>query len=128
MTIITLTLPGSIRSKKNSKIACMVGGKNVHRRPMIIPSKAYTDWEKQARKVARLSAIVPPASGPVHIEAHFYCKGTLPDLSGACESVADCLQSIIYQDDKQIYSWDGSRVHHDKDNPRTELVIEIGEV
>jgi len=123
MKILSLTLPGSIRSKKNSKIACMVGGKNCPRRAMILPSKAYTEWEKQARASLRGKAIVPPLAVPVHIEAHFYCKGVLPDLSGACESVADCLQGIVYADDKQIYSWDGSRVHHNKDNPRTEITV-----
>lgn len=123
MTPITLTLPGSIRSKKNSKQVVMVGGKNCPRRPMILPSKAYKEWEDQARRVAWLDAVVPPLSGPIHIEAHFYCKGTLPDLSGACESIADCLEGIIYQNDKQIYSWDGSRVHHDLLNPRTEVTI-----
>ena len=125
MKEIHLTIPGNVVSKKNSKIACMVGGRNCTRRPMILPSKAYTIWEKQSRLFlwGNGQTMSPTLTCPVHIEAHFYCKGTLPDLSGAMESIADCLEGLIYENDRQIYSWDGSRVHHDKANPRTEVVI-----
>lgn len=123
MNELTLTLPGSIRSKKNSKIATVVGGKNVRQRAIILPSKAYTTWEREARRVAWKSAIIPPLACPVWIEAHFYYRGGQPDLSGCCESLADCLEGILYANDKHIYSWDSSRLHHDKDNPRTEVTI-----
>lgn len=123
MSEIRLTLPGSIKSKKNSKQIIMVGGKHCPKRPIMIPSKAHKAWEDEARKAACKSAIVPPLDCPVEIEAHFFCKGQLPDLSGALESLGDCLEGIIYQDDGLIFSWDGSRVHHDKDNPRTEVTV-----
>ena len=118
-----LTIPGSIRAKKNSKQLIMVGGKNCPRRPVAIPSKAYKAWESEARKVAWLSAITTPLTCPVWIEAHFFIKGPLPDLSGACESLGDCLEGILYENDAQIFSWDGSRLHHDLKNPRTEITI-----
>ena len=126
--MITFTVPGSIISKKNSKIATMIGGKNVPRRPMILPSKAYSVWEKQARASMWGKAIVPPLTCPVHVEAHFYFRGPEPDLSGCEESIADCLEGLVWADDKQIVSWDGSRKHHDKDNPRTEVVVRKYEV
>lgn len=55
--------------------------------------------------------------------ATFYYKGPRPDLHGAMESLADCLQGIIINDDRQIESWDGTRIIHDKTNPRTEFEI-----
>jgi len=121
---ITLTIPGSIVSKKNSKIACMIGGKNCPRRPMILPSKAYSKWEKQGRE-ALLWQKWPdiPLTCSVHVNAHFYYKGNKPDLAGAMESISDCLQGIVWANDGQIVSWDGSRTHHDLKNPRTEVSI-----
>ena len=129
MTEIFLSIPGSVVSKKNSKQVVMIGGRNCPRRPMILPSKAYTAWEKQARKEAWAKARIPPLVGPIHIEAHFYYKGKRPDLSGAMESCGDMLQGILYADDGQIESWDGSRMIHDLDNPRTEIRVKgmVGE-
>jgi Holliday junction resolvase RusA-like endonuclease len=45
------------------------------------------------------------------------------------ESCGDMLQGILYADDGQIESWDGSRMVHDKDNPRTEIRVKgmVGE-
>lgn len=123
MTNLRLIIPGSIRSKKNSKIACVIGGKNKPRRAIILPSKAHQKWEKEARKFIREFAIIPALTCPVHVEAHFYYKGPKPDLSGCMESLADLLQGVLYVDDGQIESWDGSRVFHSKENPRTEAVI-----
>ncbi len=125
MPQITLIVPGSVVSKKNSRIACMIGGRNCPRRPMILPSKAYSKWEKEARKEAWL--VWPKGfllvDCPIHVEAHFYYKGNKPDLSGACESIADCLEGIFWVNDGLIDSWDGSRLHWDKVNPRTELIV-----
>jgi hypothetical protein len=33
------------------------------------------------------------------------------------------MEGIIWENDKQIISWDGSRLHHDKANPRTEITV-----
>jgi len=131
---ISLIIPGSIVSKKNSRIACMIGGKNCPRRPMILPSAAYKKWEKQARKeawaqinygdlLAELTEVWFPIEVPVHIKAFFYYKGNKPDLAGAMESISDCLQGVVWADDGQIESWDGSRTRHDLKNPRTEISI-----
>lgn len=119
MNELTLAIPGSIRSKKNSKRIFACG-----RFKKVLPSKAYEAWEKQARGAMWGKAIIPPLTCPVHVEAHFYYKGNQPDLSGAMESIADCLEGIIWADDGQIVSWDGSRLHHDLKNPRTEIKLE----
>jgi Holliday junction resolvase RusA-like endonuclease len=135
MKSISITIPGSIRSKKNSKRIYARG-----RFKKVLPSKAYEIWEKQAQQIVRYFlygyhmetkgridyGFEPPLTCPIHIEAHFYCKGPLPDLSGALESCGDMLEGILYENDKQICSWDGSRVWHDKDNPRTEIKVTWG--
>jgi len=117
MPEISLTLPGSIRSKKNSKRIFARG-----KFKTVLPSQAYELWESEARKRVWPQAIIPPLTCPVEVTAVCYCKGVLPDLSGALESVGDCLEGIVWANDKQIVSWDGSRVFRDK-NPRTEITV-----
>lgn len=120
---IKITLPGSVRSKKNSKRVCMIGGVNKPRRPMILPSKAYTVWEKKAREAAKKAYMGIPVACPVAVTVVAYYKGQRPDLSGVLESVGDCLEGIVWQDDQQILSWDGSRLEKDNTNPRTEVNV-----
>ena len=101
---------------------------------MILPSKAYSKWEKQARKevwvqinsgdfLAGSTKVWFPLEIPVQVKAIFYYKGNKPDLAGAMESISDCLEGIVWADDGQIESWDGSRTYHDLKNPRTEVSI-----
>lgn len=113
-----LLLPGNIKSKKNSKTIIMTGDS-----PRIVPSKAYYKWEREARKTAYYQWRRAPILDQVEVTALIYYKGRKPDLSGALESIGDCLQGIIWEDDGQITSWNGSRLIHDKNNPRTELII-----
>lgn len=118
MPELTITLPGTLRIKKNSKRVFSMGKHKV-----VLPSKAYLAWEKAARSEAWQWAVIPPLESPVEVTALCFIKGQLPDLSGCLESVGDAMQGIIWADDKLIYSWDGSRVIHDKDNPRTEVTV-----
>jgi len=118
---IKLILPGSIRSKKNSK---RIFGKGRYK--IVLPSKAYVQWEKDARLYAKMQArLVEPLKGRVSVCMIAYYKGQRPDLSGALESVGDALEGVIWEDDHQIESWDGSRLIHDKKYPRTEVEIRI---
>ena len=123
MKEIRFVLPGSIRSKKNSKRFIQAGN-----RRMIIPSKAYMAWECQVQvAVERCCShaykwpLLP--DGDVHVEAHIYYKGGKPDLSGALESVGDALEGYVWANDGQIVSWDGSRLYHSLNNPRTEVTV-----
>ncbi|MDD5008361.1 MAG: RusA family crossover junction endodeoxyribonuclease [Syntrophorhabdaceae bacterium] len=128
MKEVKFTIPSSVRSKKNSKRIFACG-----RFKKVLPSKAYEAWQDYARRSVffYLSGVKSmcftefdyPLSCPVRVEAHFYYKGPKPDLSGALESIGDCLQGIMWADDGQIESWDGSRLHHDLDNPRTEVTV-----
>lgn len=118
MKEIKLILPGSIRSKKNSKRVFKRG-----RFATVLPSKAYEEWEKEARRCAWPGSRVPPLTCGISVEAHCYYRGPKPDLSGCLESVGDALEGIIWANDGQIESWDGSRLHHDLKNPRTEITV-----
>jgi Holliday junction resolvase RusA-like endonuclease len=127
MNELKLTLPGSIRSKKNSKRIFARG-----KFKTVLPSKAYEIWEKSVRgsmigrpliQECGTPRIILPLLDPITINAQIYFAGQRPDLSGCLESIGDCLEGIIWENDKQIISWDGSRLHHDLKNPRTELII-----
>ena len=115
---MTYTIHGSIRSKKNSKRIVSCG-----RFKRIIPSKAYLQWEKAAQ--GELYAIRERVyhDNPVHVMATFFYKGPRPDIHGCMESLADCIEGILIANDGLIESWDGTRIIHDKDNPRTEFSI-----
>ena len=89
-------------------------------------STAYKAWEKTARMDAmtQLPVGFKIIAGQVRVKVLAYYKGSRPDLSGAYESVGDCLEGIVWENDRQIESWDGdSRLIHDKKNPRTEVTV-----
>jgi Holliday junction resolvase RusA-like endonuclease len=95
----------------------------------VLPSKAYEKWESEARVdvLRQLAEDFRPfkiISGPVHVGAIFYYKGVQPDLSGCLESVGDCLEGIIWENDRLIKSWDGSRLIHELVNPYTVVTVE----
>jgi Holliday junction resolvase RusA-like endonuclease len=117
---LCFTIPGTIRIKKNSRRIYGFGKFKKN-----LPSKAYETWELQARALFVMKHFgFPTFTRPCHVQAMFYFKGPEPDLSGCMESVADCLQGLLYENDSQIVSWDGSRKEHSKDNPRTEIMVE----
>lgn len=120
---MNIVLPGSIRSKKNSKRVFCRG-----KRPIVLPSKAYEAWENQARlSLAVQLRGMKPITENVYIKALIYYKGPRPDLSGCLESIGDCCEGFIFVNDRQIVSWDGSRLFHDIGEPRTEIEIMKGE-
>jgi Holliday junction resolvase RusA-like endonuclease len=119
---IILSIPGNVRSKKNHRIIVLRGNKKVS-----LPPTAYQKWEKEARQHAfwqLRGKIIPVHSGPVSVKAVFYYKGPKLDLTACMEAIADCLQGIVWENDGQIFSWDGTRMQHDIENPRT--IVEIG--
>ena len=118
-------IPGTIRSKKNSKRIVMAG-----KYPKLLPSKAYVRWEEAFRQELKLACYqkrIKPTDKPVHVQAVFYYKGREPDLSGCMESLADACEGILWENDGQIVSWDGTRKVHDKRNPRVEFSFEVVE-
>jgi len=119
MTEHTYVVPGRVYSKKNSKIITRVG-KGSAAKYVALPSTAYRAWEKEVRKIM---AGVKPLSGPLAVRAVIYYKGNRPDLSGALESIGDCFEGILWENDGQIESWDGSRLIYDGKNPRISISV-----
>jgi len=145
MRSIKVILPGSIRSKKNSKAPGLIRSRTRAPRPGIFSSKAYVQWERSARlgidfcnpskdqicirNIGKgksnfyVPALKQLMTGPICIKAMIYYSGPKPDVDGSYASIADCLQGIIYENDGMIEHWDGSRRIHCKENPRTEVEI-----
>ena len=94
---------------------------------MVVQNDAYKQYEAQAGWFLRKKPS-EPISVPVQVKCLFYRKNAIRcDLTNLLEAVDDILVKYgILKDDnfKVIYSHDGSRVFIDKDNPRTEIVIE----
>lgn len=107
------------RTKKNSQQIIVAGG-----RPMIIPSKAYKEFESEALwYVPRLTI-----DYPVNIKALFYMKTKRKvDLTNLLEALDDVLvkaECVMDDNFHIIQGHDFSRVLYDKDNPRIEVEIE----
>ena len=140
-----IILPGSIRSKKNSKQIIPLRSKNnkptwfqfyfrvkgglrawLYAQMTIQPSKAYAKWEKEAREsLYRDGWRLKVLTCSVRVKAIYYYKGPRPDLSGCHESLGDAMEGIIWENDRQIERWHGdSCLIHDLKNPRTEVEVE----
>lgn len=113
------TIPLEPRTKKNSQQIIIV-----NKRPMIIPSKQYKQFEKDAMLFVEKVGI----DYPVNVKALFYMKTRRKvDLTNLLEALDDVLVKggMLVDDNCQIIqSHDGSRVYYDKLNPRIEVYIE----
>lgn len=121
---MTLTLYGDPRTKKNSREA--------DRRGRITqPSKAYQRFRSDC-----LKQITGPyrqhISTPVNVRCLFYMKRdyittkAVIDLVGLLQAIDDILTDAgVIEDDccRIVAGHDGSRVLHDKENPRVEIEI-----
>lgn len=123
--MIQFTIGITPRTKKNSQQIIMCKG-----RPMIVPSKAYKQYEKDSRYfMPKIETI----DYPVNIKAIYYMPTRRRvDLCNLHEALCDSLvhHGVIADDNCRIVvSMDGSRVEYSKDNPRTEVTIErAGEI
>lgn len=93
---------------------------------MVIPSKQYKQYEKDAAWfIPKLDA---PISEPVNVRCIYYMPThRRVDLVNLQEATLDVLVKCrVLEDDncKIVESMDGSRVEYDKENPRTEVIIE----
>ena len=75
---------------------------------------------RQELKLACYQKRIKPMDKPVMSRR---CSTTRSgaDLSGCMESLADACEGILWENDGQIVSWDGTRKVHDKKNPRVEF-------
>ncbi len=123
--MIQFTIPIKPCVKKNSQQIVMVPIKkgSKRKRPMIIQSAAYRQYEKDCEKYIPNSKI----DYPVNIKAIFYMPSRRRvDLSNLLEGLHDIMTKYNCIEDDNcniIYSVDGSRVLYDKENPRTEIEI-----
>lgn len=116
------TLNVAPRTKKNSQQIIFSKG-----RRLIIPSKPYQQFEKDCLNQIE-DKLRKNISSPVNIKATFYVKERRRvDLTNLLEALDDVLvKAEVIEDDCRdiIASHDGSRVYHDKENPRIEVEIE----
>jgi len=138
MKELKLIIPGTVRIKKNHKIPIGIPSKNQTRwkyffgakgwlsaQVILISSSQYQKWEKEARIAIQpfLDREDMPTSEAVAIIVHVYFKGREPDLTGALESIGDCLQGCVWVNDSQIKRIMSATITHDKENPRTEITV-----
>lgn len=125
MKKVEFTIPLIPRTKKNSQR--IVRGKNGTYFPL--PSKAYMDYERQARVWLKdIGVCAGKLQPPLNVKAVFYMPTRRRvDLVNLQEALCDILvKHRVIEDDncRIIAAMDGSRVEYDKYNPRTEVTIE----
>jgi len=96
----------------------------VNGKPVIIQSKAYRAYEKMALK-ALLACPRAEFPGPVAVTVHYWLKDNrLPDLNNLMAATADILEKArVIPNDREIVSWDGSRIMGVSLDPRVEITI-----
>lgn len=118
---MNITIYEPPKSKKNSQQIVRIKG-----RPILIPSKAYKDYEKACGKYLE-GAVDEPINTPVAIRCEYYMPARRRvDLTNLLEATHDVLvkYGVLADDNRNIIaSVDGSRVFYDKENPRTEIYI-----
>jgi len=114
-----LTIPGRPVPKKNSMVVRCINGK-----PVVVQSRTYRDYEKQAlRSLADYRG--PRFSGPVEVTAGYWLADhRRPDLNNLMAATADILEKAgIIRNDRDIISWDGSRIMGVSPTPRTDITL-----
>jgi len=121
--MIEFTIPVRPATKKNSGQIVMRG-----KYPVLIPSKNYLHFEKECMPYFnRVKANAGIIDYPVNMQCVFYVETKrridLPNLLNAVDDAA--VKSGFLLDDNRdiIAAHDGSRVYHDKFNPRIEVKI-----
>ncbi len=115
----TVDLP-PISKKNNSRIFRPKGMSH----PIVVPSKAYTEYEKNALWfIPKCETIYRP----VNVKCLFYMPTRRKcDLVNMQEAILDVMvKAGLLADDNYtiVQSMDGSRVLYDKEHPRTEVYI-----
>lgn len=120
---IEFVIPVRPATKKNSGQIVMRG-----KDPVLIPSKNYLQFEKSClpylKEVKDTAGVI---NYPVNVQCTFFTetkrKIDLPNLLNAIDD-AMVKSGLIIDDNRDIIAGhDGSRVYHDKFNPRIEIVI-----
>ena len=120
-----IIIPIEARTKKNSQQLITIKTKYGKNRTIPIPSKQYLEFEKACKPY--LENIDLTKKGAFNLDCVFYMKTKRKvDLPNLLNSICDMLvhHKVISDDNSKIvYSFDGSCVNYDKENPR--VVINI---
>ena len=129
--MIAFTIAGAPRTKKTHNNAHRTGApcrccgmRRGHLR--VGPSPQYVAWAETFTAEVLRQRLVLKLSGPLTVRALFYRDRAIGDLTGYLQALGDALQKAgVIENDRQILSWDGSRLLKDAAHPRVE--VEIGE-
>ena len=120
--MIKFTIPLPPITKKNHQQIVI---NPATKRPMVMPSKQYKQYEKDA--LWFIPKICEPLTGPVSVKCQFYMPTRRKcDLTNLLQAIDDIMvRAGLLADDNYtvIQSHDGSRVFYDKESPRTEVTI-----
>ena len=119
MKIIIPVIP---RSKKNSQ-QIIINPRT--KRPMIIQSKLYVNFERECSKF--LKEYKSNIDYSINLKIEFYVPDKRKrDIANYIEAIQDILVKYeVLRDDNYniVYSLDGTRMYIDKENPRVEIEI-----
>lgn len=116
-----MIIPGQPITKKNSQVVRCIQGK-----PIVLASKAYRKYEKEAIKIIQSSSSPGKTfAGPINVKVLYWLKNRRrPDLTNLLQATADILEKAgVIDDDRNIVSWDGSRIAGVSSMPRAEIDI-----
>lgn len=117
-----ITIPVVPRSKKNSQ-QIIINPRT--KRPMIIQSKLYANFERECGKFLRKYKSNIDYS--INLKIEFYVPDKRRrDIANYIEAIQDILVKYeVIKDDNHniITSLDGTRMYIDKENPRVEIEI-----
>ena len=117
-----IVIPIEPRSKKNSQ---QIIYNSRTKRPMIIQSKLYANYERECGKF--LKEYKSSIDYRINLKIDFYVKDKRRrDIANYIEAIQDILVKYkVLRDDNYniVYSLDGTRMYIDKENPRVEIEI-----
>ena len=123
MILYQTMIPLNPKTKKNNQ-QILYNSKT--KKPFVAQNKAYKQYEKDAGWFVRWRNL--PIKQPVNVRCIFYRKDVIRcDLTNLLEAIDDILvkYGVLADDNFNIIAGhDGSRVFVDRENPRTEIVIE----
>lgn len=119
--MIAFTIPGRPVPKGRPRMGVRTKGRRMT--PVVYTPSATKRYEEKVRIMA-LAAGVRPADGPVALEADLWLYGRRGDGDNYWKSLADALNGVAYQDDRQIIDW-RLRIHRARrrEDERAEIVI-----
>lgn len=117
---ISFTIRGIPRTKKTHNRIFRAGKAG---RLRVMPSEAYEEWFEHARFQLTHGGSWRFTSD-VNVSALFYRAANVGDAVGYYQALADLLErSDVLANDRQIRSWDGSRLLKDAHYPRIEVTV-----